>query len=377
MVNAVTDLGCSPLLADNQPILQAFINSLPVANRAVEIYFPTIMSVGVPKNIYNIADTINTGARRIIFRGEGCGGAYGPMINQTNANKDILVSPYDIFSAYGMVFQGTGAGTGTGRGLVLGQAPHGVGQQSSDCRISNCWFDQIPNYCIYFPNSADTHIENCGLETSGGGIYAQYADYMKITNNMFYGLQKAGIFWQSGSELKIRGNHIVLCGGLVPSAYEGGIVFIAATTPESNGLEISGNTFEQNLMDISLVASPVGNPSTHVGLTQGSINNNFSKFARTQSMCINGPANLDIVDNIIWDANYGGFAGTSAVQMYNSAGSRFDRNTNKMIAAAPNRVSYGLYVDPSCSTFRLGWSNRLEGTVGAMNVPVTVEHDHY
>lgn len=377
MVNAVTDLGCSPLAPDNYAILQAYINSLAIGGRAVEIYFPSVVSMGVVNNIYNISNTLNAGARRFSFRGEGCDGAYGTCINQTNPNKDILVDPYDIFSAYGLVFQGTGAGTGTGKGLVIGQAPHGVGQQSSDCRISHCWFDQIPDYAIWFANSADTHIENCGLETSGGGIFAQYADYMKITNNMFWGLQKAAIRWQAGSSLKIRGNHIALCGGTVASAYEGGVVFETTGAYESNGLEISGNTFEQNLMDISLVSVPAGSASGHAGLTQGTINGNFSKYARTQSMCINGPANLEIVDNVMWDANYGAHAGTSAVQIYNSAGSRFARNTNKMIAAAPNRVSYGLYVDPSCTTFRLGNNNRMEGTIAAMSVPATAQHDSY
>ena len=347
-------------IADDTAAIQACINAGTVGNYVggYTVYFPS--------GTYKISGTLVSGVRRLLFLGDGTIGPSGTTLQQTNANADFFQSTYDSFSCYGMTFRGTdttGMGVGTSNGLVIGQAPAGTGQRCFSGHISNCYFVFIPQASIKLVNAEDFHIHGNTIEITRYGIQLVQADQINIIDNTLYGCLDAGVYFQQGSDNKITANNFYLCGHAAGAGQitRGGFVANYSTTVESTTLNIVANNFNQCNIDVTLTGGVISNPTTHIGLNFVNIANNISRFADAQSIYINGPSNVKIAGHYFVDANYAAYSNTDGIAVYNSASSSCNGVKNVIVAASPNAVRYGLYVDSGNTAFRYGNDNYFSG----------------
>ncbi len=340
---------------DDTAKIQATINAGTAAQGGQIIFFPP--------GRYKITAALVIGPRRLTLRGCGPQGSNATAIVKTGLqNVDFIdaTNIVDTFSLEHIQLQGDGT-PGNGNGVNLGS----VATFAADCRITNCWFNQIPNACIYAVNMAGYHINNNGFEQSAYGIYfpsnviSSKANNV-IENNRFFGLGSA-IWGAFTNHDDIVGNHFDLCGA--NDDVSGAIVYSTSST-EVRGISIIGNKFHANYNDIVFLGA--ASKSGHTGVTVNSIIGNHSDFAQRRFLYANACDGVSVLSNYINDSGQNADATYASIELAGTtANVTISGNTTKYASA--NRPSYGLLTGVGTTGTNIG-VNEFNGALGSINL---------
>lgn len=359
-----SDTGFTTGATDNTAAIQAAVNFVPlnlgttVIQDGWEVHFDG--------GGYLISGTIDTGTRRLQYRGVGTAGPYGTNICVQSGNQDWFTATYDSVSFYDLTFRGPSAGTGNA--IVLGTGT----LQANRCfsgRIMNCYFVGVGGACVKLVNAEDFHINACTMEICQYGVLGVMCDQLKVVNSTFYGCTVAGILGIQGSDWSVIGNNFYLCahgvGASTPG--KGGFVWDSTTAIiQSRDITVANNTFDQCNIDVTLAGS-IGAPAANTGANFFSILGNKSQFADAQSIYVGGPSSVHIANNTIVAANASGYATTAAIEIVSSDNCFVNNNTNYHASAA-NKVDYGLRIGAGVLTCRIGNGNKFTGNSGATTI---------
>ncbi len=351
-------------VTDDTTAIQAAIDSVPNQAFVTVIYF----SPGK----FSISDTllIRSGQRLVLYGAPAITGSDSTEILMTDSDKDMInasTALTNVFSMAGIQLTGAGQGTGTGNGLVLGN----TGKVAFDSRIVGCWFAGVPDKCIYIKRAAGYHIYANGFDVGVYGIYiedgkiqnALSESELLITNNRFFGLNKAGVFIAKGKNIQVSLNRFDQNGE--NNATSGGVVINNSST-ENRNIIITNNGFNENFNDIVILgtADAEGNPST--GSTNTLICSNSSDNVRRSFIHANSADNMAILSNSINNASavpasYGSHVTINVIGTSNGTVINGNVMTKQDVAAAA--PTWGVSLAAGTRNTIVG-DNKLHGATG-------------
>ncbi len=336
--------------------IQAAISSISSAQGGYVVFFPA--------GKYVITSTLVIGARRITLRGSGPQGSNATQLTKTGvfAGVDFINAASNIIDTFSMEYlQLQGDGTiGAGNGLTLGTNSTFV----ADCRIDNCWFNQIPNACINMVNVGGYHITNNGFEQSAYGIFIPTTVISSkgnniISNNRFFGLTN-GIYVGFSGHDTIVGNHFDSCGDNTDTT--AAIVLNPNGGTEIRGTSIIGNNFRANFNDILCLGA--SSRAGHTGVTANSIQSNISDFAQRHFLYSNTSDGLSIIGNTINDPGQQTDNTFGAIDLHGATNAAYVTG-NWVNYGGATRPAWGLILSATSTATQIGvnYFNAVQGTI--------------
>lgn len=320
--------------------------------------------VYLPPGVYLTTSTLTVGARRITIRGAGPQGSNATAILKlgANASSDYInaaTNIVDTFSLEHIQLQGDGT-VGAGNGVTLGNGSTFV----ADCRITNCWFNQLPNACLNMVNVGGYHINNCGFEQSVYGIYIPTGTISSkgnnvIENNRFFGLT-TGIFVGFSQHDTIVANHFDNCGAANDIS---GAIVLSTNADEIRGTSIAANNFRANYNDV--LCTGAADRANHLGVTVNSVIGNHSDFAQRHFFYSAATDGMAIIGNYINDPGQQTTNTFAAIDLESST-ANCTVMSNVVQYAAGVTPAYGLKLGSGTSATVIG-ENQFAAQSGAIN----------
>jgi parallel beta-helix repeat protein len=271
-------------VADDTAAIQAAISAVPVlVNYSTVIYLP---------GRHLISDTlVIPDDTRIVLRSNGNAGAFGSGLYCADPNKNFIEALLPtVFSAEGVHFEGAGYGTGTGKAIVIGVV--------FDSRITNCWFNGIPDACVY-GTPQGYHFTDNAFEVSNVGINIVDGAYNIIANNRFYDNLHFGVYIANGHTNTVN-NNIFDVNGDNGDAH--GAICLSNTGGAISNCLIENNAFFNNLSDIVLEGVP-DFAGAGTGIYMLMIKGNTSQNVKRRFLFCGSAELVDVAHNIVLNAS--------------------------------------------------------------------------